>query len=462
MLSVPSRSRRARPTSRGGGARTAAAVLLAVLLAVGAFVTGAATGTARAGAGPVVGHARTSAYWLVASDGGIFSFGGAGFYGSTGGMRLNQPIVGMAGTADSQGYWLVAGDGGIFAYGDAGFYGSTGNLVLNQPIVGMTATHSGRGYWFTADDGGVFAFGDAGFYGSLGGVPVSRPVVAITATPDGGGYWFTDTNGLVTPFGDATYWGSAPQVLNDPVVGMAEAAGNGNFTGSPYPSGTYGYDISNFQCPGQQGYPPQPHTIGIVQVVGASFASTNPCLAGEAAWAGGGLNLYVFLTYGNAASSGDPACQTAADPSTCNYGFGAAQDAFAKAQAAGVNTSVAWWLDVESYSIPGVAPWSASTASNASLIQGAIAGLHAEGINSVGIYASPGVWNGIVGSYRPAAPYWAASWGVNPATTCSSVAQQFPNAILPNGPVQIVQYSSPSTPLPIGLQDTAFDNDYAC
>ena len=31
------------------------------------------------------------------------------------------------------GYWLVASDGGIFAFGDAGFYGSTGGIALNQP-----------------------------------------------------------------------------------------------------------------------------------------------------------------------------------------------------------------------------------------------------------------------------------------------------------------------------------------
>ena len=37
----------------------------------------------------------------------------------------------------SSGYWLVAADGGIFAYGDANFYGSTGGTHLDQPIVGM-------------------------------------------------------------------------------------------------------------------------------------------------------------------------------------------------------------------------------------------------------------------------------------------------------------------------------------
>ena len=56
-------------------------------------------------------------YWEVASDGGIFSYGGAQFYGSTGSLHLNAPIVGMAATPDDAGYWLLASDGGIFAFG---------------------------------------------------------------------------------------------------------------------------------------------------------------------------------------------------------------------------------------------------------------------------------------------------------------------------------------------------------
>jgi hypothetical protein len=41
----------------------------------------------------------------------------------------------MMSTFDGTGYWLVASDGGIFNYGDAGFYGSAGSLRLNQPVV---------------------------------------------------------------------------------------------------------------------------------------------------------------------------------------------------------------------------------------------------------------------------------------------------------------------------------------
>jgi hypothetical protein len=42
-----------------------------------------------------VARALGSGYRLVASDGGIFSSGGAGFFGSTGAAALEKPIVGM-------------------------------------------------------------------------------------------------------------------------------------------------------------------------------------------------------------------------------------------------------------------------------------------------------------------------------------------------------------------------------
>ena len=124
-------------------------------------------------------------YWLVASDGGIFSYGGAQFYGSTGSLHLNAPIISMAATPDDAGYWLLASDGGIFAFGDAIFYGSTGGMHLNAPIVAMAPTPDGGGYWLVASDGGVFAFGDANFYGSTGSITLDRPIVGMASTIDG-------------------------------------------------------------------------------------------------------------------------------------------------------------------------------------------------------------------------------------------------------------------------------------
>ena len=180
---------------------------------------------------PVVGMAATrdgKGYWEVASDGGIFAFGDAGFHGSTGSLTLNRPVVGMAATPDGGGYWLVASDGGIFNFGDAHFYGSTGAIHLNRPVVGMAATPDGRGYWLVAADGGIFAFGDAHFYGSTGNLNLNQPVVGMTTTPDGGGYWMVASDGGIFAFGDARFYGSmGGQSLNQPMVGMASNRGNG-------------------------------------------------------------------------------------------------------------------------------------------------------------------------------------------------------------------------------------------
>ncbi len=199
-------------------------------------------------------------YWLVGSDGGIFNFGSAQFYGSTGSLRLQRPVVGITPTADRDGYWLVASDGGIFAFGNAGFHGSIPGTglnpagsglphSLNAPIVGMVPSTDGGGYFMVASDGGVFAFGDARFEGSCPGIggcsgaavavvpdasgngywvmtstgsvytfgdaanygqpgPQSSAITSAVATPNGGGYWILDSAGQVFPFGDATGMGS--------------------------------------------------------------------------------------------------------------------------------------------------------------------------------------------------------------------------------------------------------------
>jgi hypothetical protein len=177
-------------------------------------------------------------YWLVGTDGGIFTFGSARFYGSTGNLHLNRSVVGFTPTSTRNGYWLVASDGGIFAFGDAGFYGSIPGLGLapagsplpnrlNAPVVGMVPSTDGLGYFMVAADGGVFAFGDAKFEGSCPGIGgCAGAAVSVVPDASGNGYWVVTSSGHVYAFGDAVNYG-APGQQNSPVA-SATRTGDGN------------------------------------------------------------------------------------------------------------------------------------------------------------------------------------------------------------------------------------------
>jgi hypothetical protein len=89
---------------------------------------------------------------------------------------------------------LVASDGGVFCFGDARFAGSTAGIALNRPVVGMAATSSGKGYWFVAADGGISAFGDARYLGGGTNRLHAGSATDMANRPDGRGYWIaTDT-----------------------------------------------------------------------------------------------------------------------------------------------------------------------------------------------------------------------------------------------------------------------------
>ncbi len=184
-----------------------------------------------------------SGYWSVGSDGGVFSFGPA-FYGSTGNLTLNQPVVAMTSTSDGKGYWFVAKDGGVFSYGDAGFHGSVPGVGVHVTnIVGMAADTATGGYWMVGSDGGVYAFG-APYDGSVPGLGQHlTTIVGIAATPDGGGYYLVSSTGAVYAFGDAKYQGGANTLahINAPIVGLSVDSVTGGYWEAGSDGGIYAY-----------------------------------------------------------------------------------------------------------------------------------------------------------------------------------------------------------------------------
>jgi surface antigen len=234
-------------------------------------------------------------FWLVGSDGGVFGFGRAPFYGSTGSLSLQRPVVGITPTTARSGYWLVASDGGMFSFGDAGYYGSipglglgpadgAGGARLNAPVVGMVPSTDGNGYFMVAADGGVFSFGDATYEGScpgLGGcfgpaVAVmpdatghgywlvtqlgfvydfgdapylgpthssASPIVSAVRTPDGGGYWLLAKDGTITPYGDAPALGDATTEVGsaDPAAAVYATSDGGGYWVATSGGSVYGF-----------------------------------------------------------------------------------------------------------------------------------------------------------------------------------------------------------------------------
>jgi hypothetical protein len=171
----------------------------------------------------------TAGYWMVARGGGVFAYGNAHYYGSTGAWHLKQPVVGMASTPSGHGYWLVARNGAVFGFGDAKSYGSPAAKHPKQPVVGIARTPSGHGYWITLRNGNVFAFGDAKLYGNTAKIHLGKPIVGIAPTRSGNGYWLVTQGGNVFPFGDAVGHGSTGRKPpKQAIVGIvASRSGNG-------------------------------------------------------------------------------------------------------------------------------------------------------------------------------------------------------------------------------------------
>jgi peptidoglycan hydrolase-like protein with peptidoglycan-binding domain len=77
----------------------------------------------------------------------------------------------------------------VFTFGNAHFRGSTGGMHVGSPVVGIAGTSTGGGYWLATRNGSVYNFGDAQ---KLGGAksrlsPIRR-ITQITSVPGTGGY----------------------------------------------------------------------------------------------------------------------------------------------------------------------------------------------------------------------------------------------------------------------------------
>jgi hypothetical protein len=161
-------------------------------------------------------------YWVAQATGGVVADGGARYYGSLAGRKLNAPVVGIAATPTGKGYWLVEANGGVYGFGTAHFYGSMAGHHLLRPFVGMAATPDGRGYWLVAADGGVFTFGDARFWGSVPGKKVRiADAIGLFPTHTGAGY-YVETPSARYAFG--TVYPDVPTGAKDPPVAPVVSA----------------------------------------------------------------------------------------------------------------------------------------------------------------------------------------------------------------------------------------------
>ena len=194
----------------------------------------------------LVAMSTGAGYWQVASDGGVFSYGSAPFYGSLPGLGIHvSNIIGMARTPDDRGYWLVGSDGGVFAFGDAPYLGSLPDLGIHvSKIVGIPPPGR-QGYWLVGRTAacspsatpssriprrqalnapivgiaptrrqGLLARRRRTAASSATATPSSAaprrrelgtPVIGIARPPTGSGYWLAGANGGVFAFGDAPF-----------------------------------------------------------------------------------------------------------------------------------------------------------------------------------------------------------------------------------------------------------------
>jgi hypothetical protein len=161
-------------------------------------------------------------YWVLDSRGRIYPFGDAPHLGDVaiGRLPAGEEPASLSATPSGAGYWVFTNRGRALPFGDAASLGDMTGTPLNGAVLDSVATPSGKGYYMVASDGGIFAFGDARFAGSMGGQVLNAPVRSLVPDGDGAGYWLVGADGGVFAF-DAPFRGSmGGRAMNKPVRGM--------------------------------------------------------------------------------------------------------------------------------------------------------------------------------------------------------------------------------------------------
>ena len=188
----------------------------------------------------------------------------------------------MAATPDGDGYWLVASDGGLFSYGDATFAGSTAGtgsnalgIVVNPPQYsyalvssGGSATYFGR----KSDRGGSTSSGSSNTIAPT--TPAPTTTTTTTITPASSGLLLGSYNGAADPsdaqsFASETHTTSS--IYSDYLDGSSWSALAGSTGSPPWVIGSIKGKLGNMRL------------LLSVPLVNAGYSSDQAALAAYAA-----------------------------------------------------------------------------------------------------------------------------------------------------------------------------------
>lgn len=161
-------------------------------------------------------------------SGYIAALGTARSLGDLSSLDLVAPPVDIVASPTSVGYWVIDSNGSVFSFGNAPFLEGVPQVTHHAvTAVKIEPTVDGAGYWIVDRKGGVHSFGSAPFHGAL---VDTRPVdglrvVDFAAGPGSQGYLFLDSDGHVHPFGDVPYFGSPSLFGRVDAVGLISRPG---------------------------------------------------------------------------------------------------------------------------------------------------------------------------------------------------------------------------------------------